>query len=304
MDLTAYKHIRNIHQTLIQNFPYFSKVINKRIDDFGKKWIEDFNTELDILFGNDRRQLEKATMGYGLFALDVLKLQNKFDKTGNYLSQIYEDVSRKVYMNRQYMLTTYLPGIVLSQYLWPHHYKQLEFFHRVFVPLAIKKAVKTFCDLGVGTGFFSKEMLKAFLSIHGTGYDISPHSIEYATHMIQRWGFNERYGFKQQDVAFETPKEQVDCILNVYVLEHLENPVAFLSKLLELLKNGGIGFISAAINAPETDHIYLYRTLGELQKHIQEAGFSIIESIEYSAYFPKPGKTAPSCGNFIITKRT
>jgi 2-polyprenyl-3-methyl-5-hydroxy-6-metoxy-1,4-benzoquinol methylase len=90
--------------------------------------------------------------------------------------------------------------------------------------------------------------------------------------------------------------------VSVEVLEHLEDPPAFLRALYGMLRKGGVGYITAAINAPNADHIYLYRSIEEVLKEIEAAGFKMIEHAEYLGYVPKPGESVPSGGVCIVTK--
>lgn len=293
----------NLLETRLESrFPYFAKIIQKRLDDFGPPWAADFEEELETFFGDDEAALTKATDGYGAFALDAMKLQTKFNKTRQYIHKRYEDVAGAVYHSREYMFDLYLPGILLSQFLWPHHYRQLKFFRERFVPLAKELPAKLFFDVGVGTGFYSKEMLANMPEIRGRGYDISEHSLAHTQKMVERWGMIDRYTLHRQNILGYDEPTLADAIISVEVLEHLENPVEFLQGLYRMLRPGGIGYITAAINAPNADHIYLYTGLPDVAAEIRQAGFSIVDSSEFFGYTPKPGESVPSGGVFIVRK--
>lgn len=298
VDLTRYPHAHAVERILTLRFPYFAKVVAKRYEEFGEDWLSRFDGELRTFFGGDEPRLEAAVKGYGNFALDGMRLQKKFDKTREYIPKRYSDVAEAVYYDRNYMFDLYLPGILLSQYLWPHHYRQLLFFDRTFIPLA--RSARLFYDVGVGTGFYSKEMLRSLPEIRGTGIDISPFSLEHTTHLVRTWGLSNRYQALQRDIFIDPPAEPVDCLVNVEVLEHLEEPVRFLGSLRRLLKPGGIAFITAAVNGPNADHIYLYRDVGEVEKEVVAAGFRVLDRQEYFGYVPKPGETAPSNGVCVV----
>jgi 2-polyprenyl-3-methyl-5-hydroxy-6-metoxy-1,4-benzoquinol methylase len=214
------------------------------------------------------------------------------------------DVSRAVYLNRDYMFDLYLPGILLSQYLWSHHYRQLCFFRQEFVRLARSQSPEVFCDVGVGTGFYSKEMLRWLPGARGLGYDISPFSLEHTRLMLDRWEYGSRYAFHQADILVDAPPACADCLVCVEVLEHLEDPVTFLAGLHRMLRPAGTGFITAAINGPNADHIYLYRTLADVEREVAAAGFAILRSVEYFGYLPKPGESVPSSGICMVQKRS
>lgn len=286
---------------LAERYPYFGKTISKRIDDFGLAWTETFEEELRVFFADDHAALTKATDGYAAFALDGMKLQKRFDKEKQYIPKSYADVATAVYHSSSYMFDLYLPGILLSQFLWHHHYQLLKFFRERFVPRARAAEVKNFYDVGVGTGFYSKEMLLALPNAHGTGCDISEHSLEHTTRMLQRWDVIERYDPRRGDILL-TKLPPADCIVSVEVLEHLEDPPGFLRALYGMLRPGGLGYITAAINAPNADHIYLYRSVGAVLAEIEGAGFRVLDHAEFFGYVPKPGESVPSGGVCIVTR--
>jgi hypothetical protein len=296
-----YPHINAVESYFAAKFPYFAKTISKRLDDFGTQWCDGFEKELAVFFGGDEARLKSAAHGYGLFALDGLRLQKKFDKTLQYVNQSYADLKDEVYLNREYMFSLYLPGILLSHYLWPHHFNQKIWFLKEFISLVKKENVETFCDVGVGTGFYSKEMLLNLPGAEGYGYDISDNSLEHAKTMVTQWGFGGRYHCNQQDITANPPKRLHDCAVNVEVLEHLEDPVAFLKALRKMIKDGGYAFITAAIDAPNKDHIYLYRDLESVAKELRQAGFSVVAQENFPAFLAsKPGETVPQNGSFIV----
>jgi SAM-dependent methyltransferase len=214
-----------------------------------------------------------------------MKLQMKFQKTRQYESTSYADANNQVYQNRDYMFNLYLPGILISHYLWRHHYKQQIFFDDLFLP-EISKNDSLFFDVGIGTGFYSKRMLEK-TSMKGVGFDMSPHSIEFTQALIKSHGLNARYSTRLEDICNFKDRVQADVIINVEVLEHLEDPQGFLNCLMAMLKPGGHAFIAAAVNAPNEDHIYLYRSGEEVAKHIEESGLRIIHHSYDFAYDPR-----------------
>ena len=85
-----------LERHLARRFPYFAKIIAKRQEDFGAAWEVDFEAELARFFGGDSAALQRATDGYGAFALDALKLQKVFDKERQYRPKSYADVAARV----------------------------------------------------------------------------------------------------------------------------------------------------------------------------------------------------------------
>lgn len=294
------KLIAEIERYLAQYFPYMARVIQKRIDDFGDNWLTDFESELEIFFPN-LISLNAASQGYGEFALDALRMQKRFDKSGKYETPSYDELLLSVYGNEQYMFDLYLPGILLSQFLWPHHYRQLKFFRDSFLSVIDKGKSTSFADVGVGTGFYSKEMLKALPLAKGIGVDISEHSLAHTAELLGKFGLQDRYETQLRDLR-EMPSNIVDYVVSVEVLEHLEDPTDFLKNLYRILENGGRGYITAAINAPNADHIYLYKSLYEVEAQICDAGFRIADKAEFTAFIPTASESVPSGGVFIVYK--
>ncbi|MGE3853037.1 MAG: hypothetical protein AB7K09_14940, partial [Planctomycetota bacterium] len=88
----------------------------------------------------------------------------------------------------------------------------------------------------------------------------------------------------------------------VEVLEHLEQPVAFLKVLRASLAPGGKAFITAALNAAHTDHIYLYRNREEVWEHLRAAGFTLEQSFVAAAYAPPgPDVPVPLAAAFVVS---
>ena len=232
-----------------------------------------------------------------------MKLQVKFQKAKEYENKTYEEAASEVYQNKEYMFGLYLPGILLSHYLWRHHFLQHIFFLEKFLPLVGSGDGKVFYDIGVGTGFYSKEMLTR-TKLKGRGFDLSPHSLEHTLMLLGAHNVANRYEANLRDIIKEPVTPAADYLVNIEVLEHLEDPQMFLNFLTKMLKSGGYGLISAAINAPNADHIYLYRNSDEVASHLVRAGFEIVDSTVDAAYTPRTeGDIVPVNAAFIVTKK-
>jgi 2-polyprenyl-3-methyl-5-hydroxy-6-metoxy-1,4-benzoquinol methylase len=194
----------------------------------------------------------------------------------------------------------YLPGILLSQYLWPHHYNQQQFFLNKFMPRVRSAPVRRFADVGIGTGFFSRLALTADAQATGVGYDISDHSLSYARMQIQAFGLEDRWRSEKRNILTNPPVEKYPFVISVEVLEHLEDPVSFIRGLKAMLAPGGLGFVTAAITAPNEDHIYLYNSCQDVMKELQLGGFQVVEWQEDIAYAPKADEPVPRIGAFIV----
>jgi 2-polyprenyl-3-methyl-5-hydroxy-6-metoxy-1,4-benzoquinol methylase len=253
--------------------PIFREAIAKSRQIFGEQWATLFDETITRLIPGDA-ELAAAVDGYSKFALDVVRLQLRFEKERVYLHKSYTEVAKAVYANETYMRTCYLPGLLLSHYLWPHHFRQMRNFEEVFVGEMARKGAEQFYDIGVGTGFYSRLALMGAPRATGVGFDISPSSKEFAEGHVRAFGAGARYRVELRDVV-DQPPAPVDWLICVEVLEHLEDPVAFLHALRGLLRAGGTAFIATALNAPNADHIYLYRTAEDVKTQLLAAGFAV-----------------------------
>lgn len=303
IDRERFPVVSQIRDLIAQKFHYFASGFERQYKDFGDHWLDLFEKDMTLFFGEDREKIEKAVYGYGCFALDGMKLQVEFNKTHQYRNKTYQQAASEVYQNKNYMFDLYLPGILISHYLWRHHYLQHLFFENKFSPLVRQHGGDLFYDVGVGTGFYSKEMLRVFPGIKGEGFDLSPFSLEHTQQMVESWNFKDRYHSQIQDIIKSPPTKQAPFVVSIEVLEHLEDPQSFLNALCNMMKKGGIGLISAAINAPNADHIYLYHSAKDVINQIEKSGFKLLDYIEDQAYQPRnPGDLVPVNGAFIVTK--
>lgn len=253
--------------------PLFRDAVAKSRYALGERWARLFDEAITrLLPGED--ELAAAVDGYSRFALDVVRLQLRFEREREYVSKSYADVARAVYSNDTYMRTCYLPGLLLSHYLWPHHFRQMRYFEEVFVRQLARAGATQFYDIGVGTGFYSRLALIGAPRTVGVGFDISPTSQQFAQEHIRAFGADTRYRVELRDVAVDPP-DPGDWLICVEVLEHLEDPRTFLQALRGILGRGGAAFIATALNAPNADHIYLYRSAEDVRVQLTAAGFAV-----------------------------
>jgi SAM-dependent methyltransferase len=298
---SQYPSFERANSLVRSSFRAFADILNRGRDSFGRAWMAEFEAVLEKVFPSDD-QLATAFKGYVKFATDSVRLQAAFEKSGRYKGSSYAAASERVYQNDAYMMSEYLPGLLLSHYLWPHHYRQLQFFDSAFVRAMSDAGITRFVEVGVGTGVYSRRILEGIPGSLGLGYDVSPSSRNFALRHLAAFGVSGRYALELQDIVARPPHEQTKALVCVEVLEHLEQPVEFLRALRGMLAPGGRGFITAAVSADHADHIYLYRTAADVAEHVTAAGFSIEQSFAATAYPPKyPDQPVPVAAAFIVT---
>jgi 2-polyprenyl-3-methyl-5-hydroxy-6-metoxy-1,4-benzoquinol methylase len=281
--------------------PFFARQVTNNRERLGKAWEADFNRFLESFFSSEDA-MRDAVRGYGRFSLVSMRRMKRFETTRKYEIGSYSKVATQVYHDPHYMQSEYLPALVLSQFLWPHHYQVIDFFRTHFLAKLPPSDKKKFYDVGIGTGFFSALFLREVSGISGVGVDISDSSILFTQQYLKKYGFQDRYDFVKQNIL-EIPlqEECADHLISIEVLEHLEQPLEFLKQLRKMLRPGGRAFITAALNAPELDHIYLYTTPDQVRDQVIEAGFKPEESHYAAAYSPKGDAPVPAVASFILT---
>lgn len=284
-----------------KNAAMFKKTFLNVESDFGELWSDEFNCHLGTLFDKDEEAYIDSICGYSKFSIDAMRLQALFNKKLKYEDVSYEEACEKVYMNEEYMMRLYLPGIFVSHFLWRHHYKQFLYYKDNFLPLLDSNEDKRFYDVGTGTGFYTIQIFRHDKSFKGHGIDISPHSRNFTKKQVTAWGFDDAFTSMNVNIigAELEPLPFIQCI---EVLEHLHDPQLFLNNLRKLLRPGGRGFITAALTAPNADHIYLYWNPEEVITQLETAGFKVEDYIEEFAYdAAKPEEHVPKLAAFIVS---
>ena len=160
-----------------------------------------------------------------------------------------------------------------------------------------------FIDVGVGTGFYSRNILRD-TNMSGIGCDMSPHSLSYTRKTLLNYALAERYSFCLCDFYSFSKffQSSADFILSIEVLEHLEEPMEMLYSLYNTLKPGAFG-LSAAVNAPNADHIYLYKSCDEVRDQLIAAGFVVRQETCDKAYDPRSaGEVVPVNYGALVQK--
>ena len=282
---------------------FFASIWPKTRDEFGSVWVEEIVDNIGRLFGSERDGgWEAAIRGYSEFALDAMRNQKFFETNGRYRWSSLSEIQGRYYESEDHMMKNYLPGMYLSHYLWPHHFKLLTFFRTQAIP-ALIPAPAVFFDVGIGTGMYSRETLRAFPQVRGKGFDISPYSVRFTRNVLQAYGLEDRYEFVLGDIFnTELPWETADFLVSQEVLEHLEDPEQFSRILYRLTKVGGKAYITAAVNAGHSDHIYLFRSPEEVQEMLTGVGWKILKWRAEYAYSGTPIEVTPCVTSFLCER--
>ena len=282
---------------------FLSDIWTRSRRQFGQTWMEELVDNVVRLFGSERTgDWTAAIRGYIAFSLDTLEYQEFFEKNGRYRWSTLREIQDRFYENEAHMMKHYLPGMLLSHYLWPHHFKLLSFFRNEVVG-ALPSAPGTFYDVGIGTGLYSRELLRAFPQARGKGLDISRYSAAFTRRLLDAYGLAGRYEISLGDFfSMPPPAEQADLVVSQEVLEHLEDPERFIRILYGLARPGGRAYITAAVNAALSDHIYLFRSPEEVRELLTQAGWRILKQQAEYAYAGAPAETTPCVAAFFCER--
>lgn len=297
----------NIIDRIHEKNPRHAKKIQQNLKGVGDRYFQKANAfyeQYEHFAQKAGHDLEYGVNSYLQMVADYIYEQIRFAQTGEYSCKSFADANEKVYNNPEVM-DYYMHGLMMSQFLWRHHYELLEFFLNGIE--SFQGQVHRYLEVGGGHGWYLAEAMD-IVGRENRQYDlvdISPSSVEIAKGFLA--GRPIQY-FCQDIYEFEAT-EPYDFITMGEVLEHVEDPVGLLQQLYRLLAPGGTVFITAPANAPAIDHIYLFRNAAEIESVIDAAGFKVVDAFSRYAEDVSPEraeklKVALMYGAFIQKKNT
>jgi 2-polyprenyl-3-methyl-5-hydroxy-6-metoxy-1,4-benzoquinol methylase len=264
--------------------PLHGKKLSKNLkkqDETYYQQADKFLLRYGNLLADAGKDMDYSIECYLQMIADVNYESVQFMQTGEYTSKSFEEVNQRVY-NDPNVMEYYMHGLLLSQFLWTHHYDITKYFTATITNN--KNQIKNYLEVGGGHGMYISDAI----SIIGpdTNYDladISPSSIDIAKRMIN----NPKVNYNLIDIFEYFPSHKYDFITMGEVLEHVEDPVALLEKLHSLLADNGKVFVTTPTNAPAIDHIYLFKNADDIRGVINKAGFKVEdELLKYSEDLP------------------
>jgi SAM-dependent methyltransferase len=148
---------------------------------------------------------------------------------------------------------------------------------------------------------YSKRTLELLPDIRGVGFDISQYALDFTGRVLEAFSLRNRYVLENRDISLGYGTS-CDFLICQEVLEHLENPAEFCRWLFDLVRPGGHAYITAALNAAHSDHIYLFHTPAELEDMLRMAGFQPLHLQEECAPGFKPRAKTPSLCGYVCIK--
>lgn len=213
---------------------------------------------------------------YAFFLDETEKEALFFYQEGHYRYSTLEEVVHQVYANETYM-KKYMTGLAISLLLWPQHKQFFVFFHTFLHEHCKRK--HAYLEVGAGHGIFCSEAMREGGFSRYDIVDISETSLALTKKMTAEFIDTHEIRFIHADFLQFESEERYDVISISEVLEHVETPQEFLDKSRKLMKDDGRLYLTTCINAPEIDHIYLFRTIQEVEDLFASAGLGIVENL-------------------------
>lgn len=223
-------------------------------------------------FGDEA--LAKVAEGYASFTMEVNRAQQAYEVAGKYQCSTFEEANRRVYQEKHYMRHYYW-GVFAILFCWSHYVELMEFYIDRFVR---RLSGSRIVEIAPGHGAWGVLAMAGSTGTTLEGWDVSPTSLEVAPRMAAGAGVGDRCVYR---VADATKMAQVqgkfDAAICCFMLEHLEEPGEFLTGFAPSMRPGAMAFITLALTAAQTDHIYEFKHESEAIVMSERAGFELME---------------------------
>lgn len=228
--------------------------------------------KISSLAGNE---VDRFVTGYRWMCEAFVEEEIYFRRNGEYRCHSFQDAYDAVYGNAQIM-ALYMDGLLLSQLFWSAHTKGFLYFKNSFLsrlPLGYR-----LLEIGCGHGLLLAEAAADPRSSGVEGWDVSAESLRHARETLTHFGCIDKARFEQADLFANNEPGEFDALALSELLEHLEDPVNALTTLRAQLKPNGLVYVNIPVNSPAPDHIYLWRSLKEVEDFVVGCGFQIVDS--------------------------
>lgn len=256
-------HADNIREKLQRVGVHYQQMA----DEFYSKYFELLETK--------NISLERGVCFYLQFCQDQMFEAIQFQSSGSYSCNSFEEANEKFYNNPEVM-EYYLHGLLISQFIWIHHFEMLNFY--IECVERVKDEVDSYFEIGGGHGLYLEYANKIINKpIEYNILDISSSSIELSKQFLKNYDVN----FIVKDIYDYKCDDKYRFICMGEVLEHVERPDLLLGKLYEMLDDDGYAFITAPTNAPAPEHIYLFQEQKEIRDLLRNCNFEIINDAQF-----------------------
>ncbi len=271
-------------------------LFQSKFSDVNKMQFKHIKKNLDRLTESEREHANKYMALYedyfktfGWDSDDIIKSYNNtvkmlikekfyFTKYGKYRLDSLDQAIKQVYSDDQ-LMKDYMIWIVYTNLFIDNHLKVYHFFKNMIS----KQSGEKYLEVGTGHGLYFNEAMISGNFTHYHGVDLSETSVKISKYITSKHEHESDYEIDYMDVFDLDESNKYDFISSGEVLEHVEDPKAFLEKFHRLLTPEGRCYISTATNSPAPDHIYLFKNSQDVIDIIEKCGFEVEEVYEVAA---------------------
>ncbi|MBV8424311.1 MAG: class I SAM-dependent methyltransferase [Candidatus Eremiobacteraeota bacterium] len=228
--------------------------------------------------------LERSVKGYVALSLEFLTLQRQLEKTGRYLLSSEREAFERVYSSPDVFLGYYLPGLLLSEALWPNHYRFGELFRGEFLQALPEEA--RVLEVGVGSGYHLRALFDRIPGVRYEAIDISSLAVQFAKSYAlgDRTAADATFAIRNVMEGIPAAGATYDAVVCGEVLEHVEHPEQLLAEIRRVLRPGGVFFMTTVAFAANVDHIYLFENAEQIRALLRACGWSVKTELVLPVY--------------------
>jgi len=284
-------HVSILVSTIVEESPFHAKVLKKTLASLEASELQHLEDYIVFCLGQGL-SIDYLAQCYGTVTADLLRETAYFNIHKKYRYSSFTEVANSVYFNDAYM-SLYMHGVLFTLFFWPNHLALFRYF-RDTVP---KDKPGTYLEIGPGHGYFLMTAMERTAYANFVAIDLSKTSIRQTKSLVNLKNTGKKIQLHCADfLQFPLSSSSFDAIIMGEVLEHVENPQDFLKKIATLAKSNAYIFITTCINAPMTDHIYLFKNRAQLEKLFSDCGLRIKEQL----ILPYVGKTLKECTEQLL----
>lgn len=277
-DYTSYPKLADFKKLIQTNVMIagLAKQIDLLVERYGIEYLEVAESVLKMVsdLGYDSEFICKQ------YIFDYLMQMRIFLKSGNYGHDDFQKIRETIYNNRDVMLDTYMPGLLLAYSNTTILYTKYHLFRNVFLPLLSSDS--TGLEVGFGEGFYLWELHKRIPGIKLCGVDISEHAVEFADRLLKKakvGDANLSVGNISEGLNFSS--QCWDYGILAEVIEHVDNPRRAVRELGRVIKQGGHMFLSTVKDSNHMDHITNFTSSDEVENLVINEGFRLVDRSIY-----------------------
>lgn len=278
---------RSLIDKVIARKPMHRKFLNTTVSKLSEA--EQAGAEHYIAFlAQQGHSIDDLAEGYLTIVEDTFREELYFRETGRYRCSSYAEAAAAVYHNPKYM-SRYMIGLALSSFWWINHVELSRFFSSFIAG----RQGSLYREVGPGHGLYFLAALRSGGFARYEGIDISETSVAMTRRIIDSGYFGkfDKATVFQADFLADVERESADLLVMGEILEHVENPEAFLRCAHASTRADASIFLTTCFNSPAVDHIYNPGSMAALEDMVRSIGFTVSSSL----VIPKQGASIEQC---------